>query len=136
MQKTWKTRNVDLALLTDSIENFFKQKDFEVVKEENEKSYQIFAVYSPYFKISGCISVTIEGKTDEITIKFELTAGKEKTSYLPSMLVTMLGGGYFLLQQFKVEEDLIRLEKEFWRYAENAVSFLDDSAQSFTSQSE
>jgi len=136
MQKKWKTRNVDLALLTDSIESFFKQKDFEVAKEENEKSYQIFAAYSPYFKISGCISVTIEGKTDEITIKFEVAARKEKTSYLPSMTLAMLGGGYFLLQQFKVEEDLLRLEKEFWRHAENSVSFLDASAQSFTSQSE
>lgn len=135
MPKKWKTRNVDLALLTDSIENFFKQKNFEVVKEENKKSYQIFAVYSPYFKINDCINVTIEGKTDEITIKFELNAEKEKTSYLPTMLVTMLGGGYFLSQQFKVEEDLIRLEKEFWRYAENTISFLNDSAQSSTSQS-
>lgn len=135
MPKKWKTRNVDLALLTDSIENFFKQKNFEVVKEEKKKSYRIFAVYSPYFEINDCINVTIEGKTDEITIKFELNAEKEKTSYLPTMLVAMLGGGYFLSQQFKVEEDLMRLEKEFWRYAENAISFLNDSAQSSTSQS-
>jgi len=88
-------KNVDLALLADSIENFFKQKDFEVIKEENKKSYQIFAVYSPYFKINDCINVTIEGKTDEIIIKFEPNAGKKKIFYLPTMLVTMLGGGLF-----------------------------------------
>lgn len=49
MQRNWKEKNVDLALLTTRIGIFFKVKDFEAVKGKIPTGYQIFAEDSPLF---------------------------------------------------------------------------------------
>ena len=129
MQRNWTKKNVDLALLTTRIGDFFKEKDFEAVKGEIATGCQILADDSPHFKIRGYVSVTIEGKPQDFTVKLEYCGNNKKRSWFSPFLLHMLGGGYFFLQQLKSEEAWIKLEKEFWRHVENVVLQLTNSAE-------
>jgi hypothetical protein len=41
----------------------------------------------------------------------------------------MFGGGYLVLRQQKSQEAWTKLEKKLWRYVENAVLHLTNSAE-------
>lgn len=130
MQKSWKGKNVDLALFTAHVGEFFKARDFEAVKGEIPNGYQIFAEDSPYFKMNGYVSVTVEGRPDDFVVKYDLCTSKGKRAFhYLSFLETMLFGGFFLSRRLKSEEDRLRLEKEFWRHVENVVLRLSNSAE-------
>jgi len=53
MQRNWKGRNVDLALLATRIWEFFEEKDSVMIKREIPAGYQIMAENSPFFQING-----------------------------------------------------------------------------------
>lgn len=120
---------MDLALLTTRIGDFFKQKDFEAIKGETPRGYQILAEDSPYFKIQGYVSVTIEGEPEDFTVKLDHCENKKRHSWFPPFLLTMLGGGHLISQRLKSKEAWIKLEREFWRHMENAVLQLTNSAE-------
>jgi len=130
MRKNWKEKSVDLTLLTTSIGDFFKKKDFEAVKGEIPTGYQIFAEDSPFYKIMGCMSVIIEGKPDDFTVEFELLKDKKKHDYPHFVLFeSMIFGGYLMSRKLKSEEAWLKLQKEFWTYVENSVLYLSNSAK-------
>jgi hypothetical protein len=130
MQKNYVGKNIDLALLTTRIGDFFKQNDFEAVRGETPSGYQIVAEGSPHFKINGYASVTIEGKPADFTVNLEQCTDKKKRDFPHSIfLEQMILGGYFISRRLKSEEGWIRLKKEFWRYVENTVLWLGDSAK-------
>ena len=129
MQRNWKDKNVDLALLTTRIGDFFKEKDFEAIKGETPTGYQILAEDSPHFRIHGYVSVTIEGKPEDFTVKLDHCGNRDEHSWFSPFLLQMLGGGYLFLQRLKSEEAWMKLEKEFWRHAENIVLQLTNSAE-------
>jgi len=135
MQRSWTGRNVDLALLTKRIGDFFKEKDFEAIKGQTPTSYQILAEDSPYFRLQGYVSVTIEGRPENFTIKLDLCAKKKKHLRLSPFLLNMFGFGYFHLQELRSDEAWMKLEKEFWRHVENVVLHLTNTAETPTNLS-
>lgn len=122
MEKRWMNKGVDLASLTTKIGNFFKERDFEAIKGQTAKGYNIFAENSPQFKLNGYINVTIEGKPNNFIVKLELCQKEKRLFLAPTLLTTMFFGGYLLLKRLKLEEDWIRLEKEFWNYVDNTIN--------------
>jgi len=129
MQRSWTGRNVDLALLTKFIADFFKEKDFEAIKGQTPTGYQILAEDSPYFRLQGYVSVTIEGRPEDFAIKLDLCTKKKKHFRLSPFLLSMFGYGYFHLQELKSDEALMKLEKEFWLHVENDVLHLTNTAE-------
>jgi len=128
MKKRWKGENIDLSLLTTRIGDFFKANDFEAIRKETLKDHQILAEDSPHFKIDGYVSVTVEGRPEDFTVKFDLCTNR--VFPLRSIfLETMIFGGYFFSKTLKSEEVGIKLEKEFWRHVENVVLQLGNSAK-------
>lgn len=121
MQKSWSNKNIALDLLTTCIGEFFKEKDFEAIKGKMPNGYQILANDSPYFKLDGYVSVTIEGQPNNFTITLDLCGGKKKGFGGGPLLMAMFGGGYFFLRKLKSKEDWVKFEKEFWRYVENSL---------------
>jgi len=137
MHRNWNGKNVDLALLTTRIGDFFKVKDFEAVKGEIPTGYQIFAENSPHYKMNGYVSVTVEGKPDDFIVEFKLCTDKKKPAFPHSVLLeSMILGGYFVSRRLKSEESLLMLEKDFWRHVENAVLQLGNSAKNSAHLSE
>jgi len=135
MERRWVAKNVDLELLTNSIVDFLKTLDFEIVSGETASEYAIFAGDSPHFQIDGYVSVTIQGKPEDFTVKMELNKGEKKRSlFIPPLLMTMIGAGFLLSRRFKSEEAWLKLEKEFWRRLENIVVQLSDSPNPIADQ--
>ena len=113
MQRNWRDMNVNLSKLVQKIIQFFELNEFSnVTALQTEKGYQVIAGDSKRYKMESDVSVTIEGKPDDFTIN--LTSLKvEKKSSLPLILTQMFGGGYFLLKNFRSEETLQKLDRDF-----------------------
>lgn len=125
----WREKNVDLAMLTERIGNFFKERNFEAINVKTQNGYEILAENSPHFKLLGYVSAVIEGEPDDFVVKLSLCGENVKHSLIPHFkLLTMFGGGYLLLEEFKSDEAWIRLKSEFKQSLENAVLQLTNSA--------
>lgn len=121
-QQFWIERNVDLRLLTEQINNFFKEKNFETLKEEIPNGYKIFVP-------KGHAFVTIQGDPNNFAVKLEKLTGKRKRDFSPLMFIEqMFLGGFLILKDLKSDEDWRKLEKDFWRYVENSVLRLTNTA--------
>ncbi|MEM3627859.1 MAG: hypothetical protein QXJ11_06200 [Candidatus Bathyarchaeia archaeon] len=130
MYKKWFEKNVDLALLTEHIGNFFKTKDFEAIRGETPNGYQILAANSPRFFIEGYICLTIEGKPENFTVKCDLCRKDNDNFFLLNPITRMFIGGYWFLRKLKSDETWRKLEKELEQYIENVVSYLAGSSSS------
>jgi hypothetical protein len=134
MQKRWMNRNIDLALLTNHVGSFFKERDFEAIKGETATGYNILAEDSPHFKLNGYVNVKIEGKPEDFTVKLELCGDQKGRAFAPILLTTMLVGGYFLSRKLRAQEDWTKLENEFWKYLDYATSHLNDTSEQLFDQ--
>lgn len=128
MRKCWSDKNVNLELLTRYIGNFFKEKEFNAIKGESQSGYQILAEDSPRFELDGGVSVTIEGHPNDFFVDLDFCGEKEKRLLLGPLTMSLFGGGFFYLRRLKRKENWIKLEKEFWKYVDNALLRLADSA--------
>jgi len=50
------------------------------------------------------------------------------------MLQTMLGGGIFILQETRQEEERIQFTKDFWDYANKTITKLTGTANTTTDE--
>lgn len=129
MQKRWRGKNVDLDQLSDSIEDFFKSRSLLPRKAETDEERTIS--WSPGYRgarLKQPVTARITGKPDDFTIDLkasELTKGLIRIG----MLTKPFGGGYFLLKAVTLEEELERLENEFWIFMEEKIDHLSGSAQ-------
>jgi hypothetical protein len=113
VQKSWKGLNVNLSNLVKEIIQFFESKEFNnVTALETETGYQVIAGDSKHYKMEKDVSVTIEGKADDFTISLTPCTDERRPS-LPLILTSMFGGGYFLLKNFRSEEAMQKLERDF-----------------------
>jgi len=135
MERRWVAKNVDLGLLANSIVDFLKTLDFEIVSGETASEHAIFAGDSPHFPIDDHISVTIQGKPEDFVVKMELNDGKKKRSlFVSPLLMSLIGAGFLLSRRFKSEEAWLKLEKEFWRHLGNIIVQLTDSSNPMADQ--
>ena len=113
MQRNWKDLNVNLSSLVQKIVEFLESKEFNnVTALETETGYQVIAGDSKNYKMENDVSITIEGKPNDITINLA-SCKEEKRFELPLILTQMFGGGYFLLKNFRSEEAMQKLERDF-----------------------
>jgi len=129
-ERKWSMSNVDLGLFSLKIGDFFGERDFEVVRDKTPTSYQILADNSSRFKLIGYVSVTVEGKHDDFTVKLELHEKKRRYSKYGSFLLGLFGGGILVRREAVSDEAWMKLEKEFWPYIENLVSNLTGTVKS------
>ncbi|MDH5374920.1 MAG: hypothetical protein OEZ21_05190 [Candidatus Bathyarchaeota archaeon] len=135
MERRWVAKNVDLGLLANSIVDFLKTLDFEIISGETVSEHAIFAGDSPNFPIDDHISVTIQGKPEDFVVKMELNDGKKKRSlFVSPLLMSLIGAGFLLSKRFRSEEAWLKLEREFWRHLENIVVQLTDSSNPMADQ--
>jgi hypothetical protein len=129
-ERKWTMNNIDLDQFTLKIGDFFGERDFEVVRDKIPTGYQILSGNSSRFKLIGHVSVTVEGKPDDFTIKLELVEKKRRYSKYGSFLLSLLGGGILMRQEAESMDAWMKLQKEFWPYVENLVSELTGTAKS------
>jgi hypothetical protein len=122
VHKNWKDLNVDLSNLVQKTIQFFESNEFNnVTALKTETGYQVIAGDSKRYKMGNDVSVTVEGKPNDFTVS--LTSCKEEKKYgLPLILTSMFGGGYFLLKNFRSEEAMQKLERDFGEKIEGIVA--------------
>jgi hypothetical protein len=129
MQRNWTNRNVNMNLLKEKIIGFFMDHNFDVVDNELASGFQLLAKGSPDYEMDGEVRVTVLGEPKEFSVDLELQR-KGKGRLPSSMLLTqLLGGGYFLLRNFRSDEAWIEFRRLFWEQADRIIMGLSDSAE-------
>lgn len=127
MREQWVGKNVDMALLSERVEDFFNGKVFQTRKDVLADGYKISATSGSQERLGGVV-VFVRGKSSDFLVDF--VAGKSgRFSAMLSSLVTMFGGGGLVLRSLKLQEAMDRLEREFWVYTEEAIAELTDSVK-------
>jgi len=120
MEDEWTGKNVDLALLTEQIVQFFKQKRIATLSEKAEDELLITANPDPGYGIVEVVKVHISGRPEHFKVRFD--SGSRSNSFVRyGTLTQLLGGGVFALKGLKSQEALEKLEREFWVCVDNAV---------------
>ena len=130
MRVQWIGKNVDLALLSERIEDFFTRKGFEIRRDKRADGYGVVAILprrSPR-DLPRSVPLRILGNSNDFVVEF---AGAEQahSRMLRGSLSALIGGGGLFLRDLKSKEVLEKLEREFWAYMEYTVAQLTDSAK-------
>jgi len=126
MQRLWVGRNIDLALLSERIENFFKDRGFKTTKDWSAHEYTVSAKPQHGAGILGLVIVKILGNSNDFSIEFS-TSEHLRSAMKLGFITTMFGGGSLILRSLKSQEALEKLEKGFWIYMEEAITHLINS---------
>ena len=122
-QKRWTGKDANLRLLTERIERFFNNNGFKTRRNTLPKGYEISIASHHIRDFKAAIKVKILGVPHDFIVEFSVGT--------PSRFFTMLrlstipfGGGIFVLRGLKLQEALERLEKDFWIYVAETVTYL------------
>jgi hypothetical protein len=130
MQKYWSNQGVDLAKLTQKIEEFFKDNLFDIKAKKTETIYRLTAKSSANYILDGQIELILTGQPEDFTVNVELQRTRSTLSKLPIIGTTLLGGGYFLFRNAKYyEEEWNQFKKDFGDYLEKTVNRLKGTSR-------
>lgn len=133
-EKRFAGRNVDLSLLGQWIERFFRRRDFRTSRETEEKSHRIIAQPTYVHEILDRTTVSISGNSGDFVVRF-YTGARSEALMKFGLLTSLFGGGIAFLRGVKSDEAEEKLERDFWIYLEEKIDFLDDSAEKAESSS-
>ena len=128
MQRTWTGKNVNLDLLSQSIEDFFKSKSFATKRTKLEREYTVVwtSMLAPR-NLKDLTRARVFGDSNDFTV--EIIASELTTRDIRLGLLTKsLGGGYFALKNIRLRETLEKLENDFWIFVEGKIADLERSA--------
>ena len=128
MDKHFTTRNVNLSLLSEWVEAFFKKKEFRTTKEAAEGGFKIVARPTYVHEIVDVITVLVSGTPNDYTVKFYIGVRSEALMRI-GQLASLFGLGVLFLRGVKSDEAGERLEKDFWVLIEEKTDFLAGSAK-------
>ncbi len=128
MQSQWIGKNVDLKLLSECIEDFFKDKGFKTRKDKTAGKYTILWTSQRARKMRDAMAASVFGTPNDFVVEI-LASERTRGSIRLGMLTTAFGGGYLALRGLKAKEVLEKLEREFWIYIEEEVTHLTGSAE-------
>lgn len=131
MKDQWVGNNIDLSKLSQRIEDFFKESDMEVRMEETSKGYKFDVASTGPAMTRLRFGVRIFGQPNDFTVEF-VPGYKAGGVFSPAMVVgyimSIFGGGVFLLRDVKLQESLDKLERLFWEHVDRQVAELANSA--------
>jgi len=125
LKDQWIGNNIDLNLLSQKVNQFFTENQFEPKLEQTHDRYRIKASNFE-FKIT----VNIYGQPNDFTIEF--IPNKKTRGHSLAMIVgyitSFLGGGTLLLRDVKFQEVMNKVEQTFWEQVDSHVAELANSA--------
>lgn len=124
MRDRWVGKNVDFDGLVELVKQFFEKNHFKIITEKQPSNYRIIA--SPKNPSSPLkrLEVIIQGEPNDFTVEFG-TTGSTKNINRWGHLIFLLGGGRFVCESLKFQEELDRLEEKFWNYIDAKLPSLE-----------
>jgi hypothetical protein len=129
MNRSYRGRNVDLSLLAQWIERFFKKKEFRVARETAEETCNIVVRPTYAHDIVDTTTVSIVGDANDFTVKLYIGTRSEVLMKI-GQLASLFGLGVLFLRGIKSNEAEEALQREFWVFVEEKVDRLANSANS------
>jgi hypothetical protein len=121
MKFRWTGKNVDLALLTESIDVFLTSKGFMKRRNVVEKGNERMFMYSLEREGKPVIaSVRICGLPDDFEVDFHIDQRAETMARL-GILSTFLGSGFYMRGRLENAAYVKRLEGDFWDYVSEEI---------------
>jgi len=129
MQKRWTGKNVDLDLLSEHVEEFFKDRGLITKKTVSQgKRTVLWVPQNTRWPVNKAMKANIVGDSNDFTI--ELAANEQTLRSIKlGLLMKPLGGGYIALRGLRIRETLEKIEREFWVYVEDEVAHFAGSAK-------
>jgi hypothetical protein len=115
--------DVDLLLLGEWIERFFKKESFNTIKGEEAEGYKITARPTPETGIWNNVTVSVSGGPDDFEVKF-VTGARSSIFVRLGQLAALFGGGILTMRGLKSQEAEEKLEKVFWIYVNEKIDRL------------
>jgi len=128
MQRQWTGKNVNLALLSEYVEDFFKDRGFSTEKDESAGEYTILWAPPRVRNMRDAMTAKVFGNPNDFVVEI-IASERTRGSIRLGMLTQLFGGGYLVLRGLKAKETLEKIEKEFWAYVEEKVVHLAGSAE-------
>jgi len=126
MQDRWTQKNVDLRLLCERIENFFRSRDLEISKRKLVNGYEISVTRKPVNNTSRKPVVRIFGNSNDFTVDVS-SNGHASISIAVGRITTLFGGGSFFLRGLKSRDAQEKMERELWIYLQKNIADLVNS---------
>lgn len=128
MDKRYTNRNVDLALLSQWVQRFFKKKEFRTIEEAKDATFRVVARPTYVHEIVDTITVSISGSPDDFEVRFYIGARSEVLMKI-GQLASLFGLGVLFLRGVRSEEAGERLERDFWAVIEEKIDRIANSAK-------
>jgi len=116
-------------LLSEAIEQFFKDKGYITKKMDSEERTRIiFNMPRTPKGLRDRMRVDITGYPNDFTVDVvasELTL----ESIRLGLFTKFIGGGYIALKNIRLKEELEKMENDFWTFTEEKVSRLSESTR-------
>ena len=125
-QKRWTEKGVNLDLLTENIETFFKDKGFKTRKDSLPTGTKILIAPKHLRDTNANIKITVLGNPQDFTVELLMNEPSRFATML-GLTTTLFGGGIFVLRGLKLQEALEKLEKKFWVYLEEKITYASRS---------
>lgn len=126
MKDQWVGNNVDLTILSNNVEKFLANSQFETKLEHARDKFRITAS-----NFAFKITVRIYGRPNDFMVEFDPNKRSQGFSWsmIFGSLATLFGGGGVLLRDVKLQESVSTFEKLFWDFMDRQVAELKDSAK-------
>lgn len=125
MRDRWVGKNVNLEVLVELLKQFFEEKRFKVVIEKQSTNYRIFAFPTTKHSICDPLEIVVRGEPNDFMVEFGVAAAHTKTITILGGLTYLLGGGYFLRKGLKSQEEINKLERDFWNFIDMKLPSLE-----------
>jgi len=124
-QTQWIKKNVDLKLLCLHIQDFLKEKGFDVWLDESLRK-RVFSASLKNVPLPK-VTVKVSGVPEDFVVSFESELKRNRLVRTLGSFLVMVGLGFFVRKELKSLEFYDELEREFWSFMDKMVSELADS---------
>jgi hypothetical protein len=125
MEKQWKSLNINLLRLAQTIEERYSRRNLKVKETALRDGYSIRVALAK-LRAQGVMSIIIRGAPDDFTIETRATEHEDSVIKV-GLMTTIFGGGSLILGNIKSREELEKLEREFWGTIEETIRSLTSS---------
>lgn len=127
MKDQWLGSDVDLRLLSEGVERFFVENQFEAALERAGSGFRVEAS-NPHFRVK----VRVFGDSDDFWVEFvpsKKTRGFSSVGMILGYIASVFGGGGLVVMDAKVQEAVGVFEELFWDYVDKRVVELKGSGR-------
>jgi hypothetical protein len=123
MQDRWIGKGINLKLLSEYLEQFFKSKGFLTIAKKSSEEYTISVAPRRAHNLCENVEVFIRGEPNDFLINF-VSGSRSRLFVRLGGLTTFFGGGILYSRGLKSLDALKKLESDFWKFVDEKISVL------------